>query len=637
MKKQCKKTIEGLIILKGRRGGVVFDKKNDAPIEIPKEDLNTALHEDYVRVCVLSGDKGKVEAVITRAKEEFVGTVEKDGKEYRLKPYDTRLYPRIIIPKESLRGAKEGDRVLIALTAWDDPKKNPIGAVKTVIGASGKHETEIQSILLDKGFEIGFPQEVLREAKKIKEEYPTVFPEELKKRRDYRDAPTFTIDPETAKDFDDALSVIKLENGNFEIGIHIADPTFFVRRHSVIDKHAASTTTSIYLVDRTIPMLPEVLSNDLCSLNPHEDKLTFSAILTLTPEAKVVDRWLGRTVTHSNKRFSYEDAQKILDAGKGEYAPELLCLNTLAKKLKKERKEKGALEFESEEISFKLDAEGRPIAIFKKERTESHKLIEEFMILANSEVAEFMTNYDKRVHNTFVYRVHDVPDEDKMQELLTLLRALDYELPKKKEDLGLKEIDAILEKVKDTPHEELVQMAVLRAMSKAIYTTKNIGHFGLSLKYYTHFTSPIRRYPDMMVHRLLANCLAGKKIPEEELKKYESLTRYATQMEILATKAERESIKYKQTEYMADHIGEAFSGTITGFSESGMYVREETTLSEGMIRLSDLNDDYYTLDDSGFHVIGRKTGKKYSLGDSVSITVKDANIERKQIDYELKK
>ncbi|MEX0933888.1 MAG: ribonuclease R [Candidatus Paceibacterota bacterium] len=637
MRENEKKFLEGLIMLKGRRGGILFDEEHDIPIEIRPENLNTALHEDRVRVLQTGKTTGKVTEILSRARTDFVGTIEKDieSKDYTIKPYDYRFYPRVLVAAHDLLGAQEGDRVLVELSEWNDPKKRPSGKVTTIIGKAGVHESEIQSIILDKGLALTFSRETLKEADEIKKSYPGILPQEIKARREYREVATFTIDPETAKDFDDALSIKKLPNENFEVGIHIADPSFFIKPGSAIDKHARTATTSVYLVDRTIPMLPEVLSNDLCSLNPHEDKLTFSAIFEMTPHAKVVNKWFGKTVTHSKKRFSYEDAQKIINKKEGIFYEELSHLNALAKKLKEGRKERGALEFEQDEISFILDKDGKPISIFKKERLEAHKLIEEFMILANNKVAQFMSEYDKRVKSTFVYRVHDVPDEDKMQELLVLLRALKYPLPKKTRELGLKEIDEILSAVKNTPHEELVNMAVLRGMAKAIYSTKNTGHFGLSLSYYTHFTSPIRRYPDIMVHRLLFSCLTGKKIPEKELQEYESLSRYATQMEILATQAERESIKYKQTEYMERHIGEERKGTITGFSEGGMFVRENETLSEGMIRLSDLHDDYYSLDESGFFIVGRRKKKKYSLGDAVHIKVKNVNVERRLIDYEL--
>jgi len=474
-----------------------------------------------------------------------------------------------------------------------------------------------------------------KEAQLLEERSTHLLTQEAGRRRDFRGIPTFTIDPDDAKDFDDALSVQKLPNGNFEVGIHIADVTFFVSEHSPLDQEAARRGTSVYLVDRTIPMLPLALSSDLCSLNPNEDKLTFSAVLELSPDGKIHKRWFGKTITRSKKRFTYEEAQKVLDTKRGPFFKELYQLSTLARKLRTKRFDAGAIAFEQEEVKFTLDKSGRPTRIFKKKRLETHKLIEDFMILANSEVARLFAEHDRNVEQTFIYRVHPLPEVDKIQELANLLQVLGYHRPKKHEQLTAKDLPKLLKEVEGEAHERIVQAAVIRAMAKAIYTTKNIGHFGLSLKHYTHFTSPIRRYPDIMVHRLLSRYLRGKPVPREAWSEYEALSRYATQMEITANEAEWDSIKYKQAEYMSERIGKSYEGVITGLIDRGIFVRENETLSEGMVRLRDIKDDYYVLDERTFSIVGKRKKRKYSLGDKVKIKVLRVNIEKRLIDYGL--
>ncbi len=628
-------TIEGIIRIRPRVGGIMVFEETGTEIVIDKALLATALHEDIVQASIdpIAG-RGHIIKVVTRAKKDFVGTVVNDETGRTVVAMsDPKMYVDIVIPADKLSGAHAGDKVLAIIESWD-ASGTPHGAVERVIGKAGLHETEINAIILDKGFKPGFSPAVERTAREIKEAYPALLAEEVKKRRDFRGTTTFTIDPADAKDFDDALSVRRLENGHYEIGVHIADPSFFIARHSPIDRAAVEKCTSIYLVDRTIPMLPEVLSNDLCSLNADEDKLTFSAVFEMTEGGAVVNRWFGRTIIRSNRRFTYEDAQRVLDAGTGEYYHELHMLDTMSQAIRKNRFAKGALEFSHDEVKFVLDANGTPISVVRREHVRTHELIEEFMILANAEVAGYMTKNDKKIMQMFVYRVHDVPQEDKMAEIMQVMRALGYNVPPKREGgYTIEDIAAILKMAEGGPHEHLVQMATVQSMAKAVYTTKNIGHFGLSLKYYTHFTSPIRRYPDIMVHRLLAYYLDGDKPPEQELTEYEALTRYATQMEIAASKAERESIKYKQAEFMASRVGGVFDGVITGVADRGIYVRENVSLAEGMVRLSDLRDDYYVLDKKTFSVVGERTKKSYTLGDKVRIQVTNANVEKKLIDY----
>lgn len=631
------KTINGIIRVIGRGIGFIEDQSGEE-IKIENQNLNTALHGDHVRVKIkyIRGEKsGIVTEILTRTKINFVGVVQKVGDTYIVDPQDRRMYTSFIIPDAYRNEAVIGEKVFVNLKEWNSGKERPIGEIIQRIGKAGVHETEMRSIILDKGFDLTFPKHIEREAQAIKEKYPAIFNEELKKRRDLREVPTFTIDPDTAKDFDDALSIQRLPNGNFEVGIHIADVSFFIPEKSALDIEASRRGTSIYLVDRTIPMLPHILSDDICSLNENEDKLTFSIILEITATGEVRTRSFERTIIRSKKRFTYEEAQEVLDSGNGTFAEELRALDAISLELRKKRIEKGAIEFESNEVKFELDETGNPIRVYKKERIETNKLIEDFMILANNEVAYFMTKKDKNVQQTFIYRVHDVPDKDKMNELLNLLGALGYKIPRKKGEFTTRDINNILKKVAGEVHENLVQMATLQSMTKAIYSTKNTGHFGLSLKHYTHFTSPIRRYPDIMVHRLLFLYLSGKKVPKKDLGHYEALSRYSTQMEIAAAEAERASIKFKQTQFMSAHIGEIFDGVITGLIESGMFVREDKSMAEGMVRLRDLKDDYYMLDKTGFAMVGKKKKKKYLLGDKVKVKLTSVDIDKRLIDFEL--
>ncbi|OGZ12205.1 MAG: ribonuclease R [Candidatus Lloydbacteria bacterium RIFCSPHIGHO2_02_FULL_51_22] len=639
--KHPKKYVEGRVMVTAKGGGFVDsgDEKID-DIKIEPAFLGTTFHGDTVRVLVYTGkDKygrttGEVVEVLVRARENFVATLRKEEDIYFAKAQNTRIHVDFIIPEKYLGGGKVGDKVIVHLVKWSDAKKNPLASVIEVIGEAGLHETEMRAIVRDRGFAIALPDDVEKEAEKVAQEYPARFKEEEKTRRDFRDTQVFTIDPDDAKDYDDALSFKKLSGDLFEVGIHIADVSFFVTEGSLIDKEAIKRGTSIYLVDRTIPMLPEILSNDLASLVPNKDRLVFSAVFTMNKTGDVKERWFGRGIIRSAKRFTYATAQEVLDTKKGEFSEALLMLDTIALKLREKRAKEGAFTFGQEEIKFELDAEGKPIRVYKKERLETNKLIEDFMVLANAEVAMFASGKDRAIEQTFIYRVHDVPDQDRVHELVRMLGALGYKVPKTRADISHSTLNTLLGSVGEE-HRQLVETAAIQSMAKAVYSTKNIGHFGLSLKHYTHFTSPIRRYPDLAVHRLLAAYLAGKKVAEEDVHIYEAISRFSSQLEVSAQDAERASIKLKQVEYMSRFVGDIREGVITGMTERGFFVRENETLAEGLVHLRDLKDDYYVLDDTSFRIVGSKKKKTYTLGDKIRIKIKAVDMEKRLIDYTL--
>jgi len=607
-------------------------------IEIQPESINRAFHGDIVEI-KLTGEKiknreqGKVVKIVQRAKDEFVGTVEiHDGKTYVV-PDDKHMYVDIFLSDES--AVSESEKVLVKIADWETLQ----GEVLKVIGKKGENNAEMESIVLEKGFRIEFPADVEEEAHTIKNEYKKDFEKEVANRRDMRNVTTMTIDPFDAKDFDDAISFEDLGNGTYEIGVHIADVSHFVTPSSLLDRESEKRGLSVYLVDRTIPMLPEILSNDLCSLNPNEDKFTFSAVFKIDSEGKVMDEWFGRTVIHSNKRFSYEDANDVI-VGKSAspYKKELQTLNAIAKKLEKQKYHGGAISFEKDEVKFELDKNGKPLRVFVKHRLDTHKLVEEYMLLANRAVAKFIfmsQNQDiaKKGWQS-VYRIHARPDTDRINELAIFLKALGFDLKHENGEVTSKDINALLKEVEGTPNEELIKTATIRSMAKAAYSTKNIGHFGLAFKYYTHFTSPIRRYPDLLVHRFLERELKGGKIEQDEYQKFERICMTSSELEKKASDAERASIKYKQVEYMMEHVGEEFDGTITGVVEWGIYIEEKETKCEGMTKLRDLKpDDFYTLDEKNYTVKGEKTGKKFILGDNVRFKVVSADLEKRVLDY----
>ena len=654
--------VEGIINTTNKGLGFVSLGENsprEEDIRIESGFLKTALPKDRVKVLLHAKipnmqQTGEVVEILERAKMTFVGTLEKDADEYYLIPQDTRIYVDILIPTAGVPEGSDKKKALVRITHWDDPKKSPEGEIVEIIGPAGDNETEIRAIVLEKGLPMELPEEIEREGHDIKKKAPELFKTEIKRRRDFRGVTTFTIDPADAKDFDDALSVQTLVDGTIEIGVHIADVSAFVKPHMAIDDEARNRATSIYLVDRVIPMFPEVLSNDLCSLNQGEDKLTFSAIFTFSadmmsdPKKRVLPmtEWFGRTIINSDKRFSYEEAQKVLDDGAGLLHHELLILNTLAKKLEVQDREAGAISFSHDEVKFILDENKKPTGVYRKPVQDTNKLIEQFMLLANRKVAEFVAKKiddgsdgkdESDEKGLFIYRIHDEPKPERLATLATFLGRLGYKLPLKEGRVLSQDINRLLDAIKGKPEESMVHTATIRTMAKALYTTNNIGHYGLAYEYYTHFTSPIRRYPDVMVHRLLEHYLDGDQVTREEMDEYRKLSAHSSEMEKLAADAERASIKFKQAEYMSERIGESYIGTISGVAEWGVFVEENDTKCEGLIRISDLGDDYYIFEKENYRIIGKTKRKTFTLGDTVKIRVKHVNLEQKSIDYELTK
>ncbi|NOY35456.1 MAG: ribonuclease R [bacterium] len=633
----------GIISITSKGVGYVVVGDFEEDVLVEPQFLNTALHGDEVEVVLFpqaKGEKlsGEIARILKRKKVDFVGVVEKrkgSGISFVVAD-DKRMYTDIFLPPAETQKVKDGDKVFVKIKEWSDPKKNPEGKVIKVLGKKGDNDVEMEAIVLEKGFAVAFPPEVEREAERLVEKSKPIPEKDIAERRDFRGVDTFTIDPEDAKDFDDAISFKKISDDLFEIGMHIADVSHYVREGTALDKEAFHRGVSLYLVDRTVPMLPEAISNDLCSLRPREDKLAFSAVLTVSTRGEVKKRWFGRTVINSNKRFVYEEAQGILDKKSGEYFEELDRLNKIAKEFKKKRVEKGALDFDSSEVKFELDAKGKPVRIIEKPRLDAHKLVEEFMILANKEVASYLSEEIKRINKgVSIYRIHDVPKKEAMDDLLVFLRALGHEIEMKGESISSKELNAIFEKIKNKPEEALVKTVAMRSMAKAIYSTRNIGHYGLALGNYTHFTSPIRRYADLLVHRILEKHLAGEWLSSQEIARYHSFAANLSAREVGAVEAERASISYKQVEYMSERIGETYEGIISGVTKWGIFVEELKTKASGMIRMRNLKGDFYEFDKQTYSIIGQKTKKKYSVGDKVKIKVAAVDLEKKTLDYAL--
>lgn len=611
----------------------ITTEEMDEDIFVSARNLRTALHGDTVKVLCYARRKGKrpegeVVEIISRSRSSFVGTVELTPQFAFLIPDSKNMPFDLYIPLSKLNGAKQGQKALARIVEWDQRSRNPVGEIIEVLGFPGENDTEMHAILAEFGLPIHFEPEIEKAAEKISAE---ITPEDIAARRDFRDVPTFTIDPDDAKDFDDALSFRRLDNGNMEVGVHIADVTHYVKPNSVIDKEAQERATSVYLVDRTVPMLPERLSNHICSLNPKEEKLTYSAVFELDNKAFIVNEWYGRTVIKSDKRFTYAEAQKVIDTGEGDMKEQVLALHNLAQKLREKRFSTGSFAFERLEVKFNLAEDGTPLGINFREFGSSNQLIEEFMLLANKKVAEYAGK--KHRGKTFVYRIHDKPDPEKLHSFSYFIKRFGYSLDAD-DPKGLSaSMNKLMNDVAGKKEQNIVETLALRTMAKAVYSTDNIGHYGLSFPYYTHFTSPIRRYPDMMVHRLLTKYLEGE-APRDGAK-YEKLCEHSSKRERLATDAERSSIKYKQVEFMSDKIGRKFEGIISGVTEWGIYVELIENQCEGMVAIRDLQEDFFEYDEVNYCIRGRRTGKEYMLGDKITIEVVKADLQKKQLDYKL--
>ena len=607
------------------------------PIFIAERKSGHAMHGDKVKISLTAKRRGrKVEGevieILERSKETFVGTLKVDKYYAFLLTEDRNLANDIFIPRDMLKGGKNGDKAVVKVVEWPQDAKNPIGKVIDILGQAGDNTTEMHAILAEFGLPYVYPKAVEAAADKISD---AITPEDYAEREDFRNITTFTIDPKDAKDFDDALSIRPIKPGLWEVGVHIADVTHYVKEGSIIDKEAEKRATSVYLVDRTIPMLPERLCNLLCSLRPNEEKLAYSAIFEMNDKAEVKKSRIVKTVIKSDRRFTYEEAQAVIEAGEGEYKDEILKLNELAQILRKNRMASGAVDFDRVEVRFEIDEKGKPLSVYFKESKEANKLIEEFMLLANRTVAERIGKVAKdKKAKVFPYRIHDLPDPDKLENLNWFVNRFGYKIRTSGSKTEVaKSLNKLLHEIKGKKEQNLVEMISLKTMQKAKYSTHNIGHYGLAFDYYTHFTSPIRRFPDMMVHRLLARYLAGGRTAQEA--KYEDLCDHSSEMEQIAANAERASIKYKQVEFMGERMGQEFEGTISGVTEWGLYVEINENKCEGMIPMRELDDDYYDFDEKAYCLTGRRYHKKYSLGDPIRVKVARANLERKQLDFAL--
>lgn len=651
-------TYEGPIAITRKGIGFFSADPEQEDFIIEPQDLYGAFAGDIVKVEVVGTvfdpktkkqrTQAKVVEVLTRTRETFVGTLAENKEENltMLIPDWKKMYVPFVVKGESL---PIGQKVLIRFKGWNAHQPYPWGELEEIIGPAGEHETEMRALALGQGFRSDFPPGVNTEAHELESTGKQLIEEEANAsvvwgephegyvRRDFRGIPTFTIDPYDAKDFDDALSVRTLPDGKIEVGVHIADVSFFVRPGSAINREAVNRATSVYLVDRTIPMLPEVLSNNYCSLNPNEDRLAMSAVFVMDQQAGIVDRWFGETVIHSDKRFTYEEAQEVLDTQNGVMLEELNTLQRLARIIRERRVKRGAIAFDTPEVKVKLDENGKPVDIILKQRIETMLLIEDFMLLANEAVAEYLSDLVKKLHikTGAIYRVHDAPNAEKIEDLSQFLKVMGYSLESNGGKVKGTDINELLKQVEGKPEEYLIKVATLRSMAKAIYTTKNLGHYGLAFTHYTHFTSPIRRYPDLMVHRLVKHVAGGVKMKPEDMQEFEALAAHSSEREVSAAEAERDSIKLKQVEYLAEHIGEEFDAVISGVSDRGIYVELKETRAEGMIRIRDLGQDYFIYDQKRYRVVGEKTKTEYRLGDPIRVKLIAARVLDRELDFAL--
>ena len=657
--KDRKYSIGTLDITSNGNGYFITDDYED-DIFIPNINLGKGLHQDTVKAYVYAKRSGKkleadVVEILERAKTEFVGVLQMNKNFGFVVPDSNKMYADIFVSQNNINGAKDGDKVQATIVDWPENSKNPFGKITTVLGRPGDHNTEMHSILLEYDLPYEFESEVEKEAESLSIEITKA---EIAKRRDMRNDLTFTIDPKDAKDFDDALSFTKLKNGNYEIGIHIADVSHYLEPKTILDDEAYKRATSVYLVDRVVPMLPEMLSNGVCSLRPNEEKLTFSAVFEINEKAQIIGEWFGRTVTYSDQRFAYEEAQSIIENCKlsdgiqaytmpvdisiidKEYTvtPEIveatLKMDELAKILRKKRMKEGAISFDRVEVKFNLDENANPVGVYFKQSQDANKLIEEFMLLANKKVAEFIGfSKGKATNKTFIYRVHDEPDIEKLASLQNIISKFGYKINTETKESTSDSLNKLLSDVHGKAESNMIETLTIRTMSKAVYTTQNIGHYGLAFGYYSHFTSPIRRYPDVMTHRLLQHYLDGGDSPKAD--KYEEKCKHSSKREELASKAERDSIKYMQVKYMQDHKDEIFDGVITGVTEWGIYVEISSNKCEAMVRIRDIKSDYYIFDEKQYAIVGQSTKHIYQLGNEVKIRVKNTDLERKHLDFNL--